>query len=68
MAESATITGALLIDATEKAILIESKGKRYWIPRSQIDYIRKEKPTQAGRVCTLHIPEWLAQEKGLDYE
>lgn len=68
MSQSATINCAMLLQDRDKAIQIEHKKVRAWIPKSQIDYQRKYPRTAAGQEITLKIPEWLAEEKGLDYE
>lgn len=44
---------------TGKAVLIDTDAGDIWIPRSLIDYLTDSE---------VHIPEWLAEERGLDYE
>lgn len=44
------------ISATEKAYLVGNGDKKFWLPKSQVEY------DGAG---TFSIPEWLAKEKGL---
>lgn len=67
MSDRAEINCALLIEDREKAIQIEHKGVVAWIPKSQIDYQRRQKLPSGKIEITLHIPEWLAEEKRLDY-
>jgi hypothetical protein len=38
------------------------EGPEFWIPKSQIEH-----RSQLGEDVTLEIPEWLAEEKELDY-
>ena len=40
------------------------KIMKHWIPISQISYKRKM-PDKTG---VIHIPKWLAENKGLDYD
>lgn len=51
------------IDDTDKALLCVIDGKKYWIPKSQID--EDSEVYKKGTDGTLIIPEWLATEKGL---
>lgn len=63
MSELAKIVCAKIVNASEKAIQISHKGVTAWIPKSMIEYQRKQ-----GDEITFEIPEWLAETKQLDYE
>ena len=46
----------------EKAVLVKLDGKKFWLPRSQIEIEYKD---QSERSATVTMPEWLAIEKGM---
>jgi len=46
-----------LLENREKAILIKVGSKKYWLPKSQIDFREWS--------SIVEVPEWLAKEKGL---
>lgn len=46
---------------TDKALLIFDGTNEVWIPKSQI----KDSCEERGRVISIFIPEWLAEEKDL---
>lgn len=50
---------------TTNAWLISQDGRETWIPKSQISYSRTN-PSDDSRV--IHIPVWLAEDKGIEYE
>lgn len=57
-----------LIEEREKSILVEQDGKRYWLPRSQISYLRKDPSSSAGQTISIKLSEWCAEQKEtLDY-
>jgi hypothetical protein len=47
---------------TDLAVLVNDGDREAWIPLSQIS--EDTKPDEPG-YCTIEIPEWLAQDKGL---
>lgn len=55
---------AILLTDKPKAILIHKDGVDIWLPRSQIPYLSKD--SEGG--IKIHIPDWLAKQKQLDYE
>lgn len=65
--EIVEVAELMFIDETPKAILVESEGRRAWVPRSQITYLFKFPRTQAGQEMKIKIPAWLADEKGFKY-
>ncbi len=56
---------AEIVQETEAAFLVRIDEEEMWLPKSQIadpdDY-------QVGDIGTVSISEWIAKEKGLDYE
>lgn len=72
---SADIRNLSIKHESEKALLvIQRRGSnreetQCWLPKSQIDYIKRHGiPGPDGlKQCDVKIPEWLADEKGLDY-
>jgi hypothetical protein len=59
----------VILEERRLAIQIEQKQGRnskivVWIPRSQIQHVSRQK----GYPTTIELPEWLAEEKGLNYE
>jgi len=46
----------------DKAVLVKLDGKKFWLPRSQIEI---EYAGQDERSATVTLPEWLAIEKGM---
>lgn len=58
------IRNVLLIDDTrDTSILIEQNGKRFWLPRSQVGYIRKHPASAGGQSCDLKISQWIYEQK-----
>jgi len=55
----------LFIEERGKAILVEQDGRRVYLPRSMVGYLRKDTFGMSGRACVIRIPEWLAKEKNL---
>jgi hypothetical protein len=53
-----------LEDETPNAIRVghAESGQSWWIPRSQIGYMRKE-PVAAGTQVIFTLPEWLIEKK-----
>lgn len=66
--DESEITGLLLIEEREKAIMIEQKGTRMWIPRSQISHLSKMPmlPGDTFRSIRITIPDWICEEKEID--
>lgn len=56
----------LFIEERGKAVLVEQAGRRVFLPRSLISYIRKESSTMGGTPVAVTIPLWLADEKSLE--
>jgi hypothetical protein len=46
-----------LIEERGKSICILIDGKKFWLPKSQVDF--------RGWSSIVEVPEWLAREKGL---
>lgn len=51
-----------ILRETEKAILFKTDTDEVWLPRSQI---LNDGDLPVSGVCTVEIPEWLAEEKNL---
>lgn len=61
------ITNLYLVEEREKAIKVKQGDLEVWLPRSQIKYLRKYAKEPDGRQeMVVDIPDWLADEKGLD--
>lgn len=41
---------------------VKSAGK--WLPKSQIEYYKKEGPSRGDAVYVVTMPKWLAKDKG----
>ena len=59
-----------VLTKTEKAVMVtegltDPNGRQitHWLPLSQI-----EGDIEEGKICTLTLPEWLINEKGLTIE
>lgn len=60
------IRGCYLVEEREMSVLIEKKGIQYWIPRSQIAYMRRYPKDSKGIEIVIVIPLWFAEKKGLE--
>ena len=49
---------------SDKAILVEIEGEKYWVPKSQIDENSEVYSKKSGG-GTLIVTEWWAEQKGL---
>lgn len=52
---------------TEKAVLFSEfnvKEAAKWLPKSQIEYYKKEGPHRGDAVYVVTMPKWLAKDKG----
>lgn len=57
------LRGKLVIE-TAAAICMEStKGNKFWFPRSQIGYMRKDKSPDGSVALVMNVPEWLVESK-----
>lgn len=61
-----------ILEERERSIHIlqrQARGgeKREWLPRSQLEHISKRKNEEGKWEADIEMPEWLADEKGLDY-
>lgn len=57
-----------IVHETDKALLIEQGVTQTWIPRSQLDHISKKgKHAKGGFEAEIEMPEWLADDKGVEY-
>lgn len=48
---------------TDRAILIKIDDDEIWLPKSQVKFTADPKDPELTK--TVHVPEWLAQDKGL---
>ena len=48
---------------TEKAILVEIEGDKYWVPKSQLD--KNSEVNEKGDEGTLITTRWWAEKEGL---
>ncbi len=56
-----------ILDERPLALRVEQNGNQVWIPRSPCKRIHKKAEHPAGgRVGTIEMPWWLADEKGLE--
>lgn len=61
--DEVTVSG-VLVRQTDAAILVNVEDVEVWLPKSQIDYTEDAFP---GEEIDIVLPEWLANEKELDY-
>jgi len=66
------VIDGIIRNETPAAIEIESMGidgkrGRFWVPKSQISYMRRT-TSVCGQTVNAEIPVWMAEEKGIDYE
>lgn len=72
MSRYATLEDCTLLRATEKAVCVEYKGERHWLPFSQLASDEEEKCRKllaAETPCrgvTLSVTEWICEEKGIE--
>lgn len=52
-------------DAAIRVIRMDRKGESWWIPRSQIGYLRKEEEPDGSLRVIFTLPEWLIEKKQL---
>lgn len=59
----------VIIHRTENAMLIRQGVKEFWVPRSlcRTSILGFNKDNPSRRDATVEMPEWLAEEKGIDY-
>lgn len=74
MSAEPAMVRCIILEEREISLHIEQEQARgatlrVWIPRSQLDHISKRgsSKTGFGVDATIEMPEWLANDKGLDY-
>jgi hypothetical protein len=70
-----TVKG-LYVHHTQKAILLNIDGRNHWLPISQIEVtyeidgspINLSKGVPGDETLLIEIPQWLLEDKGIEYE
>lgn len=67
-----TLENCTLLRATDRAVCIEHKGERHWLPFSQLASDEEEKCRKLlaaetpSRGVTLSATEWICEEKDIE--
>ena len=61
------IIRCLLLEETNRAVLLSQGDRTVWLPRSQCDHITRlhRDDTSGHFLVEVEMPDWVAEEKGL---